>query len=189
MIQTLNSHYEVILEIKRFRKCRKITTQKLYPLNFRISLSKRTKNRKIWNILDYKGVALRLSSQVGIFLSEIRGKFLRIQPLKIRSSGWLASWIFFRLIKFVTSLEIKVANLHFLILEIFFWILIQFKMKFTGFRFLKPWEQNFLFTMYKNRIKNVLATEEQVRWQGNNARRLSSDKQHLLYTPACTSKT
>ena len=47
MIQTLNSHYEVILEIKRFRKCRKITTQKLYPLSFRISLSKRTKNRKI----------------------------------------------------------------------------------------------------------------------------------------------
>ena len=46
MIQTLNSHYEVILEIKRFRKCRKITTQKLYPLSFRISLSKRTKNRK-----------------------------------------------------------------------------------------------------------------------------------------------
>ena len=36
-------------------------------------------------------------------------------------------------------------------------------MKYTGFRFLKPWEQNFLFTMYKNRIKNVLATEEQVR--------------------------
>ena len=118
-VQTLNFYYEVILEIKRFRKCRKITTQKLYPLSFRISLSKRTKNRKIWNISDYKGVALRLSSKVGIFLSEIRGKFLRIQPLKIRSSGWLTWWNFFRSIKFVTSLKIKVANLHSMIMEIF----------------------------------------------------------------------
>ena len=117
-IQTLNFHYEAILKIKRFRKCRKITTQKLYPVSFQISLSKRTKNRNIWNISDYKGVALRLTSQ-GIFLSEIRLKFLRIQPLKIRSSGWLAFWNFFRSIRFVTFLKIKVANLHFLIMEIF----------------------------------------------------------------------
>lgn len=89
-IQTLNFHYEAILKIKRFRKCRKITTQKLYPVSFQISLSKRTKNRNIWNISDYKGVALRLNSKVGIFLSEIRGKFLRIQPLKnVQAAGWL----------------------------------------------------------------------------------------------------